>query len=206
MRLMNLDPTKSSGWFAYHLRLLIDVGLLKKEEENNFVYYSLSDAGKKTVLFLDEVGREMSVSYTIINFFERLSLFNQVEACWGLIFLLYSLLLILLPLKVLNPFSNYLGYSLLILFIAIESHLAYKIRSSAYFLLLNVYWLFLKPPKWKELGVIVTSGMLSAVTFGVYISKSQNIYLFTTIILLLISAIATFYVIVEDKKYHKVIF
>jgi len=98
MRLMNLDPTRSSGWFAYHLRLLIDVGLLKKEEENNFVYYSLSDAGKKTVLFLDEVGREMSFSYTIINFFERLSLFNQVEACWGLIFLLYFLSLIRLPL------------------------------------------------------------------------------------------------------------
>jgi len=101
---------------------------------------------------------------------------------------------------VLNPLFNYLGYLLLILFIAIESHLAYKTRSSAYFLLLNIYWLFLKPPKWKELSVIVISGILSAITFDVYLSKSQNIYLFTTIALLLISAIVTSYVVAEDRK------
>ncbi|MEQ9715794.1 MAG: hypothetical protein ABGF52_09710 [Candidatus Asgardarchaeum sp.] len=48
--------------------------------------------------------------------------------------------------------------------------------------------------------MIVISGILSAITFDVYLSKSQNIYLFTTIALLLISAIVTSYVVAEDRK------
>ncbi|MGQ4834143.1 MAG: winged helix-turn-helix domain-containing protein [Candidatus Asgardarchaeia archaeon] len=200
MKEMRLDPKSKSGWFAYHLQILTDALLLTREEENRYIYYSLTELGEKTVKFLKEASVDIPVTSTIVSLFGNLSTLNLVEASWSIIFFTFGILFLTYHLMASNLFFNnvLVGSVLLIAFFLIEVHLFTKVRSISFFLFLNIYWIFLKPPKWKLLGLIIAFGVASFFAFVSFVETNSAIFLAFVLTFMMLAVLTTIFVVMES--------
>ena len=201
MKKMNLDPTRRSGWFSYHVQVLVDALLLEKEKEDRFIYYRLTELGKKTVDFLKGATVDLPMASAKFSVFGKLNALNFLEASWSLIFFMYSIIFLAIPeVNNLMCCPMILGIVLLSIFCLMELHLIIKVKSITALLFLNVYWIFLQPPKWKTLGGIIALGMISFLAFGYYVENYavgfiSQIMLLIAVFLLIISVLLSWHVL-----------
>ena len=165
MHKLNLSPENDSGWFAYHIKTLMDADLIKR---GNGSYY-LSRIGKKAVLLMEEIGKpEESISIKLFEGLARMTIADEIKATWALLTFLFGVLFI-------GFYAEYASENLILCLLGILSLIASIVLyvslavslKSIYCLpiFFNLYWIFMRPRRWKEISTIILSGCLSIFLF-----------------------------------------
>lgn len=156
MKSVGVEP-EDSGWFAYHLKVLVDAGLVSRNGE---MYY-LSRVGRKAVLLLREVSKkEDSISVRFLEGMSRISFLDELKAVWALILLTFSIYFLSNSNQGLVGIM--IGFCLLFSSILLYASIAFSARS-IYVLpvFLNIWWFIVKPERWRWIASIYVLWMTS---------------------------------------------
>ncbi len=156
--LMHAVGIKQSGWFAHHLKLLLSAGLVKRDGEGR---YYLSSLGRRAVLLVEGVERSGGVSIRVMESMLRMTPLDEVKATWGLITLVYAI-----SLATLGGWLKLLSLALGLASLLLYASLGMSLRSLYCLpLFLNIYWVPIKPARWKPTLVSMVCGISSALAF-----------------------------------------
>jgi len=162
---LNMSPESDSGWFAYHIKTLIDADLIRRDNGN----YYLSRIGRRAVLLIEEIGKpEESISIKLFEGLARMTIIDEIKATWALLTFLFGVLFIGYYMQYApgNLIFCLLGTLSLIASIVLYVSLAVSLKSIYCLpIFFNLYWIFMRPRRWKEISTIILSGCLSIFFF-----------------------------------------
>ncbi len=163
MRSVGVKP-EGSGWFAYHLKVLVDAGLVKRQGER----YYLSRVGRKAVLLLMEVSRsEESVSVKFLEAMSRMTFIDELKAVWALIILTLSFY----PLSIADSslLAAVIAGCMLTASVLLYISIAISVRS-VYVLpiLMNISWILVRPERWRWMASIYMLWILSLIAIAYF--------------------------------------
>jgi hypothetical protein len=158
--------SKASGQFSYHLKLLIDASLIKKDSSKDNKYL-LTDLGIRATSMLDLVDStsESSLAQSISNAFKDLSPKEQIYLGFqGIPFALFALSFSSLEQEVIPSFLSILWVLFSSLFLLIYFLVAYRSLQSflALFTLSNIIFLVFLPNNHKYVGSIYILNLLGS--------------------------------------------
>lgn len=202
MHELGMSPESDSGWFAYHIKTLLDAGLIKRDNGN----YYLSRIGRRAVLLIEEIGKpEESISIRVIEGLLRMEIIDEIKATWALLNFLFGVILCIYYLT--TNFQNILfivaGSLFLVISIILYTSLAVSLKS-VYCLpiFLNIYWILMRPQRWKEISAILLSGCLSIFfLFKPFKLNSLNLNIIFSVFFIILAFLLTIFLFKRKEKY-----
>ena len=160
--LMRATGIEQSGWFAHHLKLLLSAGLVKRDASGK---YYLSSLGRRAVLLIEEIERGgEGIPVKLVESISKMAPLDEVKATWGLVALVYAVSLASLP-----GWLKLLSLPPALASLALYTSLARSLKSLYCLpLFFNVYWVLVKPARWKPTLASMACGMASALALASY--------------------------------------
>lgn len=198
-----LYSPKTSGQFSYHLKLLLEPGLVGKTPSN---LYFITPFGKKATALLSMVddSAESSIPQNIFRVYKHLSPLDQLVVAWQwlpiLILASIATLIDVTP----NVDLMFAGLVLLLFGVAIGSWLLAYARLQSFLALLvttNLLWLIFIPRNHLRLATIYLSGIFSFITLVEALYSSTQLLFVGTAFFLLICVLVSAYHLWQEYQF-----